>query len=220
MPDTTKSLTYAELATALGLTAGSVRNLVRRKRWPRHAGNDGATRVVVPIEVLDEAASRPWPHDGVSNGATVAPTGNPTEGGTHLAAMAMIERHVARLESEVATLAAKAAALESERDAERAVAAQVALQVGALQATLETVREDTARLREERDTAQAKIEVLSPLEGELTALKSLAEELRNERDRLLERLMTRTSVPSVPPALSLWDLIRRLLAAGSRGRSA
>ena len=45
--------------------------------------------------------------------------------------MAMIERHVARLESEVA-------ALRVERDEERAMASSAA-QVGALQATLDAV---------------------------------------------------------------------------------
>lgn len=73
MLDTTKSLTYAELAVALDPPAGSVRNLVRRKRWPRHAGNDGTTRVVIPVDVLDEVASRPHPLNGESRGDTVPP---------------------------------------------------------------------------------------------------------------------------------------------------
>src|SRR6476469_993568 len=100
--ESTKSFTYAELADALGLTAGSVRNLVRRKRWPRHAGNDGATRIAVPVEYLAENSPRDTPTDGESSLPTSTPTGSPTSlptsGDTHLAAMAMVERLVARLE--------------------------------------------------------------------------------------------------------------------------
>lgn len=48
------SLTYSELATALGITVGSAKNLVRRKRWMRSNGNDGAARIAVPDEYLIE----------------------------------------------------------------------------------------------------------------------------------------------------------------------
>src|SRR3954471_16762926 len=98
--DRTRSLTYGEMAAALGMTVDSAKNLARRKRWNRHPGNDGLARVSVPEELLlrrppAEGAVSP-PGDG-----TAAP---PAEGGINLAAMAMIERHVARLEGELALL--------------------------------------------------------------------------------------------------------------------
>lgn len=46
------SLTYLELSTALGITVGSAKNLVRRKRWMRSNGNDGAARIAVPDDYL------------------------------------------------------------------------------------------------------------------------------------------------------------------------
>jgi hypothetical protein len=147
--EATKSLTYSELAAVLGLTAGSVRNLVRRKRWPRHAGNDGATRVSVPIEYLEENAPRDAPTDGASSPPSHSPTDLPTGGDTHLAAMAMIERHVERLECELE-------ALKSERDAERAVALSVGAQVGALQATLAAVSAERDRLADQVKAALAR----------------------------------------------------------------
>ncbi len=47
-----KWLTYAEIAETLAIGADSVRNLVQRKRWATKAGNDGITRVSVPLELL------------------------------------------------------------------------------------------------------------------------------------------------------------------------
>jgi hypothetical protein len=147
--DATQSLTYAELADALGLTAGSVRNLVRRKRWARHAGNDGATRVSVPIEYLDENAPRDAPPDGESSPPSDSPTDLPTGGDTHLAAMAMIERHVARLERELEEA-------KSERDSERAVALSVGAQVAALRGTLDAVSAERDRLADQVRAALAR----------------------------------------------------------------
>jgi len=33
--DSTRSLTYAEMAAVMGITLASAKNLTRRKRWPR-----------------------------------------------------------------------------------------------------------------------------------------------------------------------------------------
>jgi len=44
-----ESLTYADLAHRLGTTQEAARSLVRRLRLPRHAGNDGKTRVNVDL---------------------------------------------------------------------------------------------------------------------------------------------------------------------------
>src|SRR3954465_7877425 len=49
----TRLMTYAEIAEALGIGGDSARALVRRKRWHRKPGNDGCTRVEVPIEYLN-----------------------------------------------------------------------------------------------------------------------------------------------------------------------
>ncbi len=45
-------MTYAELATALGITAESAQRMVARKKWPRKPGNDGKARIGVPAERL------------------------------------------------------------------------------------------------------------------------------------------------------------------------
>jgi hypothetical protein len=48
--DGARRMTYAELAAVRGISAASAERLVRRRRWPRQAGNDGVVRVLVPLE--------------------------------------------------------------------------------------------------------------------------------------------------------------------------
>lgn len=47
--DGARRMTYAELADVRGISALSAERLVRRKHWPRQAGNDGVIRVLVPL---------------------------------------------------------------------------------------------------------------------------------------------------------------------------
>lgn len=50
----TEVMTYKELAERLDIKLASARRMVMRKRWPKVKGNDGETRVTVPLEVLDK----------------------------------------------------------------------------------------------------------------------------------------------------------------------
>jgi hypothetical protein len=52
-----RRLTYAELAAVRGISRASAERLARRKHWPRQVGNDGVTRVTVPL--ADAAPSGP-----------------------------------------------------------------------------------------------------------------------------------------------------------------
>src|SRR4051812_37604649 len=47
-PNAVELLTYAELGQRRGISRGSAERLARRRRWARHVGNDGLTRVAVP----------------------------------------------------------------------------------------------------------------------------------------------------------------------------
>jgi hypothetical protein len=165
MSDDVRWLTYAELAEALGIGADSARNLVRRKRWSRKPGNDGLARVGVPVEHLERAAVD-RAADGASEGAADAgidpPTNPPADGPSDEGIVAILNRHIERLEGETGLL-------QSELFVERATAAQV----GALQAVLAIERQRIA-------------------------------ELRQERDRLLDRMLT-------PPAPGVWARLRRAM---------
>lgn len=151
MADDVQWMTYAELAEALGIGGDSARNLVRRKRWARQLGNDGMTRVGVPVEHLQEAR-------GTERGSD-PPTDLPADGdddGTSV--ISVLTSHISRLERELQTLKEDHAAerdrlrdeaevLRQERDAERLRAAQVE----ALQAVIETERQRVEDLRADRD---------------------------------------------------------------------
>ena len=55
--DDTRWMTYAELAQVRGIREPGAVRLVQRRKWERHKGNDGSTRVAVPLSEL-----RPSPH--------------------------------------------------------------------------------------------------------------------------------------------------------------
>src|SRR5829696_2220604 len=50
---TTIRMTYAELATARGISLDAARRLVLRKRWSKQISNDGLTRALVPAEYAE-----------------------------------------------------------------------------------------------------------------------------------------------------------------------
>ena len=54
--ETTRAMTYDEIAAALRISPDSARRLVRRRRWTKTRGNDGFARVNIPIERLEAAA--------------------------------------------------------------------------------------------------------------------------------------------------------------------
>lgn len=47
-------LTYAEASERLGIKPESVKRRARSRKWPRRVGNDGAARVLVPSERLED----------------------------------------------------------------------------------------------------------------------------------------------------------------------
>lgn len=123
---TTRVLTYAELAESLGIGIESTKNLVRRKRWTRVIGNDGAARISVPVTALRLKI----PHQDT-----------PVDTPTASMITAALQRHIESLESELATI-------RGERDEERGRAAELAVraaQVETLIATLKAVEGERNR---------------------------------------------------------------------------
>lgn len=49
----TEKLTYKEIAERFDIKLASARRLVMRKKWHKIKGNDGETRVSVPLEALE-----------------------------------------------------------------------------------------------------------------------------------------------------------------------
>jgi hypothetical protein len=53
--DGARRMTYAELAAVRGISPASAKRLAQRHRWGRQVGNDGITRVTVPLAFLEKA---------------------------------------------------------------------------------------------------------------------------------------------------------------------
>jgi cell division septum initiation protein DivIVA len=155
----TKWMTYAELAEALGIGADSARNLVRRKRWPRQAGNDGLARVGVPVEYISENAKPDAPAEPPTN----APIDGGSDGGIVITVLA---NHISRLEVELE-------ALKKEREAERD---RLEGRAGALEEKVATLEQDLAAER----IRAAQVDALNAI---IAMEKQRAEELKAERDK-------------------------------------
>jgi hypothetical protein len=147
---TTYSATYTELAARLGIAVASAKTLTRRHRWQRTKGNDGLTRVLVPIDYLEEERGSESRHGGshdslhVSSHESLPDSPQPAPG--TIEAIAALERHVARLEADVrATTSALKEAITT-ADALRAQALTEAVTTAAMKATLEAVSAERDRL--------------------------------------------------------------------------
>lgn len=156
----TRSMSYAELADALDMTPGSVRNLVRRKRWQRVQGNDGRARVHVPLEALEG--------DGATDAPTSSPTDAPTDGAT----------------SPPTDAPSPLEAMRDERDAARAELADVRVTLADATARLEAEREKADALRERMGEAHDDRDRWAAMAD---ALRADATELRAALEREVER---------------------------------
>jgi hypothetical protein len=128
-------LTYDEMATELGIERESARQLVKRKRWARRAGNDGRARIGVPEEVF---ATRPDPVQEPGQDPADSPAQEPVQPleqpPVQDAAVTVLTQHIERLEREMEGMRERLAAQET-----------LPLQVAALNAALIELRGDRDR---------------------------------------------------------------------------
>ena len=115
------SLTYAELAERLGISADGARMKVKRAKWTKMRGNDGAVRVLVP----DHELSAPEP---------VMP-----------AFPDQAAEQVRTLEAHIATLTEQLAKAESRADAEREKVADLTAQLLRLTTDMMALQQAQAR---------------------------------------------------------------------------
>jgi hypothetical protein len=152
----TKSLTYEELAQALGIAPASAKRLAIRRKWTKQRGNDGRTRVSVPIEKLE--AERPVTgdsHGDVTGDITDDVPGDVTNAVTGdkvdiTMVLATLNRLADRLERELEVTKSKLEATERERDAERARMADLTLQVAQVDVLREVLEAEKRRSEELR----------------------------------------------------------------------
>ena len=146
----TRLLTYAELADALGITAASAKRLAIRRRWPKQPGNDGRSRVLVPVERL-LVEGTPATGDSTSDDTAVVTNEIINDvTGDRLIVITTLTRHIERLEQDLT-------AAKAERDRAAALAVEAAAvpalrtTIDALKAALDSERGRVADLRIERD---------------------------------------------------------------------
>lgn len=159
MPDDVTWLDYDQLANVFGIERESARRLVIRKRWKRSKGNDGRARVAIPTDALPPVTPTSTGQRTVHGAGDVTgelkvgeesrvtgETDKPITGETPVdtasepvpePVTAVLVRHVERLEAEIANLRTRVA----DRDT-------IAIQVEALRAVLDEVRQDRDRWHE------------------------------------------------------------------------
>lgn len=163
-----RMMTYEEAATSLGRSPEAVRQLCKRKHLRRTIGNDGKARVAIPEEMIAEASDRPAPErppaDQVADPRMTV--GRPPADLAELAALHLDE---------------PAAPTAPSADA-RALVAYLETRVAELVAELRDAR---VKISDLADQAA----VLARTEAQLDAERRRAEELRADRDRLLDRVL-------------------------------
>jgi hypothetical protein len=88
----TRSLTYAELGKARGISTASAKRLALRHNWHKTAGNDGLARVRVPVAALETTPAT----SGVRLPGDMSPATVP------VATLAMVQQEAAELRSRLA----------------------------------------------------------------------------------------------------------------------
>jgi hypothetical protein len=159
-------LTYEELGQALHIAPASAKRLAIRRRWDKRLGNDRRTRVAVPIERLNEV--RPATGDDGDNDVYVTDDDtrdvaddSPGDVTGVVAIVAVLSRHIQRLEQELDATKTALDAIRAEREVERTRLVDLAVQaaaveplrgtIAALQAALDGEVQRTGELRAERD---------------------------------------------------------------------
>lgn len=174
-----RSMTYDEIAETWGIARESARQLVIRKRWKKTKGNDNKARVEVPIEALDSVGPSDDTSDATSQNTADTPSDDTADSPPFLATMNVLTRHIERLEDELASTKAAFANAVSERDIERARAAQVE----ALQAVLDVERSRLIAAEQDRDRWHAEAE------QDRAVRRADAEQARTEAEMLRTELM-------------------------------
>jgi hypothetical protein len=163
-------LTYAELGIARGTNAAAAKRLAMRRRWRRQAGNDGTTRVSVPVSEVRHWKGDTSAHTRVDAGVN---TGDDTEVNTSV---------IKALEAAVASLTDRSTAAETRADRAEIRAESVEKRANEAERALSEERRRADRLElthdrleTERDAAEARS---TQAVADAQAAQQAAEELR------------------------------------------
>lgn len=164
--DDVRSMTYAEIAAARGISVKSAERLVRRRHWQRQLGNDGTVRVLVPPDEAQPArAHHLGGHQAGYPEADILPV-----------VRAAVREAIQPLTEQLHAATERADHAEQRADTERTRAERAEQQVTALQYELavarlaERIKTDEAA--DLRDRLSAEIEERRQAQAQLTDLLS------------------------------------------------
>lgn len=145
-------MTKAEFAAARQISLGSAHRLIRQRRWERHPGDDGRTRILVPRHWAEPRV----PNDTAATSAQASPCLAETAGSeTSSGDASALREEIARLRAALDTARSGRRAAEVARDQERQgrIAAEHALSDARQEA--EQARETAATVGRARELAAA-----------------------------------------------------------------
>jgi hypothetical protein len=166
-------LTYAELGKARGTNAAAAKRLAMRRRWRRQAGNDGTTRVSVPVSEV-----RHWKGDAGAHTAVSAGVNTDDDTGADASV-------IKALESAVASLTERAAVAENRADRAEIRAEQAEARVNRAEQSLseERKRADQAEVAANRLEIELDAEKLGRAEAEADAAELREAMQKADHDR-------------------------------------
>lgn len=137
-------MTYAEIEEAFSLKPASARQLVRRHGWRRLPGNDGRTRIEIPIEEFERALKR-----GVEVPQDESDADPPVEDPLERTFVAFLTAHIERLERALTEAQQALSQAVADRSIEAAKSDHLVGEVAALARQLvQIVEESGSRERE------------------------------------------------------------------------
>ncbi len=160
-------MTYAEIEEAFSLKPASARQLVRRQGWRRLPGNDGRSRIEIPIEEFERALKR-----GVETPLHESETDAepPVESPLERTFVAFLTAHIERLEQALTEAQLALSQAVADRSAETAKSDHLVGEVAALARQLaQVVEESGGRERElqarlalaNAEAAQSRIDLIA-----------------------------------------------------------
>jgi hypothetical protein len=160
----TRLLTYEELGLALNITPASAKRLAIRRKWAKTIGNDGKSRVAVPVERLTVTPPSVTPIAGDDTSDDTRDAAGDITGDNGDTVVAVLTRHIERLEGQIESLIKRLVTAEADRDSERQRANELATEavtvpvlretIEALKMALDAEKQRSADARQERDRWQ------------------------------------------------------------------
>lgn len=134
-------MTYDDIASEMGMKPASARQLVRRNGWRRVPGNDGRTRIEVPVQELERDIKRGFetPVDAHETD-TDAPLETPVESPFEAPLVTALTAHINRLERALADAETTLSERTTERDEARSAAQAAREEVLVARGQIEVVR--------------------------------------------------------------------------------